>query len=259
MTTLPNAPLIEVITELRWGKVVQQDGEGGISIQFSEDEKNFFPGQFKLEAKHIGFNFHEAINPNIPLPHLVKHRFRREANAWPCFQIGDGIFTVNQANDGYRWKTYKENFLNALEVLNKSHPDTIENLPLLGIELRYRDAFFLGEGETSVNFLHNKFNFGFTLPKEFLAPAFLEDEIRNNNFSFVINSKAPAGIVVVDIKEAIINGRPGFIMDIIMRSAEGNAPKPSIDSLASWIEEAHLMQRHAFKTLIKSDFAETFK
>lgn len=259
MTTLANAPLIEVITELRWGKIFHPEGEGSIAFQFSEDERNFFPGQFKSEAKQRGFNFHEAVNPNIPLPHLVKHRFRREANTWPCFQIGDGIFTVNQTNDGYAWNTYKEAFSEGLAVLDKSHPDTLVKLPLIGIELRYRDAFFLNEGESSANFLRNKFNFDFVIPEQFLASDLLEKEILNNNFSFAINSKSPVGIVVVDVKEAIINGKPGFIMDIIMRSADEKAPKSSSEDLVGWLEEAHVMQQHAFKTLVKSEFAETFK
>ena len=103
MPQLSQAPLIEAIFEIRWGS--PQPAKGGmVNWNFDDEDTSFFVGQFHGVAKARGYSTVERPNPTgLSIPHVVTHRFRPKPNVWPCYQIGLGIATVNQINDGYEW------------------------------------------------------------------------------------------------------------------------------------------------------------
>jgi len=47
-------------------------------------------------------------------------------------------------------------------------------------------------------------------------------------------------------------------MDTMVRSTDDSKPNFDMESLSVWLEEAHNIQRHAFKTLINPAFARSF-
>jgi uncharacterized protein (TIGR04255 family) len=258
MSTLSKAPLIEAIFELRWAKILRDDT--GIHYNFSPAETEILPGQFLSEAKKENFIHYERVNPEAPpFPHAPSHRYRREPNTWPCFQIGPGIFTANQVNDGYSWASYKETILKGLGLLNKAHPDGLENLPGIGVELCYRDGLLFEKGESASQFLKNKLNIGFSQPVEFLRSALLSSELEGNKLSFSTQLKKPEGILVINLAQGLINGRPGFVLDTVVRSTDQKRPEFLIDSLSDWLEDAHQIQKHAFETLINPELHKAFK
>lgn len=254
MTRLAKAPLIEAVVEIRWG-LVKRDLEG-MHLNFPDDETKFFPGQFRSVAASKGYTVTEKIN-NPPFPHLVNNRFRKDQNSWPCFQIGTGIFTANQINEGYDWDTFKPTVLEGIDILDKSLPKNIKGITPLFIELRYRDGFLLDENETPSEFLKTKLHFGFDPPDEFLKSSFLDNKpVSGHAISFQVNTELPKGLLIFTLNEAIINGKKGFVMDTIMRSEPAKLSKKFI---VSWLEDAHTTQRHAFETLISPAYLRGFQ
>jgi uncharacterized protein (TIGR04255 family) len=257
MSVLPNAPLVEAIFELRWGNVRQVGDEFHFSTSPTEE---LLPGQFRSLVSSEGFIHYERINLEAPpLPHIVFHRYRPKEKAWPCFQIGTGIFTTNQINDGYTWESFKEAILNGINFLNKSHPDGENKITPLGVELKYQDAFLLESGETCDQFLQKKICLGFSPPTDFLANSNLKEGMKNYKISFSLDLISPKGLLIININQGLINQKPAMIMETVVRSADENKPPYNLEYFSNWLEEAHNIQRHTFNTLIATKLHETFE
>lgn len=261
MSQLSKAPLVEAIFELRWGAVEKTTGEQGHSLTFSPEETEYFAGQFLGVAKAGGYPTVERINSGIPaqIPHLVSHRFRPAPNTWPCLQIGTGIFTVNQINDGYAWRSFKADIDKGLQLLDKGHPSGLDGLSLMSVELTYQDGMLFGINESASDFLKNKLNFGYEAPKDLLSEVSEDSMAQGHAISFQIPIKTPLGLLIVQLQEAKINGSPGFAMSTRIRSSETNVPANTIADINLWLENAHLMQKIAFDKLINPTFAKSFR
>lgn len=263
MTRLEKAPLIEAIFELRWGRSPDLNQPIQLSRQETE-ESNLFPGLFMAELKNLGFVVHENANPQVPdtitFPQLVRHRFRKAEGTWPCYQIGSGIFTTNQVNDGYNWKKFKADVLSGLGVLDKSHPQHLSGLSNVGIDLRYQDGFLFEEGESPLSFLTNKMEVGFKLPSNFLDNSLLDaDSAPQCMLAFNLGLTTPKARAVCTLAPGLINGRPGFVLDTVVQSQGESAPPMTTADLGNWLDQAHAVHQHAFRTLINPTFARTFK
>ena len=259
MSILSKAPLIEAIVEIRWG-IHKFEPTESVEISFPSEDIDFFPGQFHSIAKKQGFSFVENINPETPpLPHLVKYRFRREQNMWPCYQIGVGVFTVNQINEGYDWKPFKEAILLGLKMLNEGHPLGLKKLPFIYIEMRYQDCFLFTEGETSSQFLQDKMNIIFTFSDNFLKSSNLGKSTQGYHLTFNIETTIPKGMLIINLVEGLINGHPGFVMNTIVRSDKKSEIVFETDSLEVWLKNAHTIQKHVFNTLINPTYTKSFK
>lgn len=254
MSRLAKAPLIEAIVEIRWGGM-QEKKDNTFVLNFSQEDINFFPGQFHGIAGKYGFSFVETIN-EVLVPYLVRYRFRKHENAWPCYQIGLGLFTVNQINTGYDWNTFKQDVLAGLKMLDEGHPLTLEKLPISTLELRYQDAFFLENDESPSEFLESKMNFGFNPPDKFLDAPFLKKNVQGHNLAFQVETTEPPGILRFEINNAIINGKKGFAMNTIMRSKPETL---SVVLFSEWLEAAHRTQKHTFETLINPTYLNSLK
>lgn len=261
MSILSQAPLIETIFELRWGEIqVHPSNPRAIRLMYSENELETLDSSFGMIAEKHGFPIVEQINPELSqLPHSVSKRYRKQLNVWPCYQTGLGIFTVNQINDGYKWSIFKKDILLGLELLDEACPGSLSSLSSIGVELRYLDGFPFDENENSNSFLKNKMELGFNLPNEFFANEKISNEIRENNIRFEVATNKPKGLLINCVESGMINGRSGFVMNTIVRSADKNSPDFDVKELEKWLNDAHEIQQHAFKTLIQKKYARTFK
>lgn len=262
MTDLSNAPLLEAWIQLRWGTIQKSTPSANITeFTFPPEDVDYFVGQFREFARRGGFVHVERVTPPMisPLPHAVTHRFRREPNHWPCLQIGLGIFTVNQVNDGYGWEKFKKDVSSGLALLDTGHPLGLSNLPKLGVELSYRDGFLFKEGETAIDFVAGNLHVGFQPPRDFLDYPHLDREPSGISIHFKHTVSRPTGELIIEIKQGLINGQPGIIMDTIVRSTGDHTPDFETCAIEAWLEEAHDLQRHAFKSLIDPVYARTFQ
>ena len=255
MSKLANAPLIEVVVQLVWG-MSAGTGEDGSDAGLDLSEARFLPGYFAAEASKAGFGHIEFLSDE-EIPHVPSIRFREGEDAWPCYQIGPGILTINQANDGYDWEQFKGAVLRAVQILKQSYAWGEENLPVPQVELTYSDGFTLDGDQGALDFLNNN------LRLQIAPPAGLLDErfgsgLRAVEMSFEVEVRRPEAVLVLEVTEGTINGRPGFVLDTTIQSAGPGIPLLGGD-LADWLDEAHEIQRHAFKTLIDPAYARRFE
>ena len=115
-----NAPLIEVIVELRWG-LVSLASMPGAAVD------PVFPrasGRFNEAASKIGFSHVERlIPPEVPLEVVAYQpvfRLRREANKWPLFQIGPGLLSCNVVMPYAGWGAFRRIVESGLQVFDQT-------------------------------------------------------------------------------------------------------------------------------------------
>ncbi len=248
MPIIDNAPLIEAIFELRWGEIALGN------FQYSDEERSLFAGKFSVAAANHGFKVIERVPGFANMPMMVSHRFRTKENVWPCFQIGLGIFTVNQTKDNYSWDLFKKSIKTGLEVFNQVDSELLNKTKdSLVMSLKYQDAFFPNQNESIEEYLKNHFNVNVSLPASFSAKASLDDKYSAVNLIINIFSNEPKGTLVITISNAIINDQPGLIMETIIQSSARDIFECSsgINSILDWSEEAHDLQKHSFINLIK--------
>lgn len=250
MSNLNPPPLIEAIFELRWGEVAP--GE----FNYTQEEQSLFAGKISASAASRGFTRCETMKQAgapISLPMIVSHRFRTAENKWPCYQVGLGLFTANQVAEGYAWLSFKETIATGVKIYNQAESEKL-NLAkdTLQLILRYQDAFFPDAKETVKNYLNNHFNIEAGLPGSFIENEKLDGEKGSINIQFNTNTITPKGHIVIKIADAIINGRPGLLMETVVTSRAKDAIDGDLseEALLSWVEEAHYLQKHAFKTLV---------
>ena len=266
MVTLSQAPLIEAWLEVRWGQVKVDPATQEKEYSFPGEEIDFFFGQFKMIADSDGLSHVERVFPEFapPIPHVVVFRFREGPNIWPCFQIGRGVFTVNQINDGYNWPKFKKDMLRGIEYLHKANPLKIEKLPIIDIQLRYRDGFLFKTSESPIDFLNKNMEMSFKLPPDLFNKDFIMSNPSNINLGFTLNTVVPVGSVIINLRKGAINAQPGFIMDTVTRITSDEIKKECADRLnleyiSSWLEEAHVIQQHCFNTLIDPAYKRSFE
>lgn len=260
MPRLANPPLVEAIFELRWGASANSNSNVQ-DLQFSEDDQDFFPGEFHKAARDAGFQVVERPNVSgINIPHIVTHRFRKERGTWPCYQIGLGLFTANQISKGYSWGTFKTTILKGLNLLNTGHPKQLDGLLPVHVELRYRDGFLLDKGESDEDFVKKKLAVELRRPELFMDfPHFSGSSLTPGRITFEVQSNKPPSRVIVDLQKAFLESKPGYLLDTAVRSIPQQLPTLEIGLLEHWLDAAHEVQKHAFETLIDPSLAQTFE
>ncbi len=139
---LPNAPLAEVIFELRW----ELPGAEGLPVLLRHDPGYALLCQtFSDKAKALGFALRRPISddPSVqPGGHSVGYRYYRgEGLPFPLWQIGPGIFACNESTN-YEWLSFKQLCLQGLEALFNSYPRAkFLQINPMHLELRYVDVF----------------------------------------------------------------------------------------------------------------------
>src|SRR5690606_34565781 len=100
---LANAPLTEVVFELRWDTGQLDEGPGGLSFPVD-------PGlaaatdALGVHAKKTGFDRTLDLRPSYMVgpQRAVNRRFFKGDSAFPILQIGTGVFASNSSAD-YEW------------------------------------------------------------------------------------------------------------------------------------------------------------
>ena len=258
---LPNAPLVEVVFEMRW-QLLGDDTAG----PFRPDPGYYGCVAALLErAKSIGFRQHKTIGGESFVPgYSVGYRFYRSPDeSFPLIQLGPGIFAVNESTH-YTWPSFREQCLQALELLMSCYPK-MAAFPFVPtqLELRYIDAFKANAPAGDlVRFLNTSTHLGLQLPEFLTSDQFgpIEDTVINLSLpvkalkdtrfaialtkgkvsdvdSFVMNStvisKAPAGLL----------GRDGTFAKTVVRK---------------WLDGMHDVSSPFFKSLIKDSLMTQF-
>lgn len=166
-----NPPLVELISELRWGPQAGKAATDLLRLQHqSKDEEVLM--QFAAIAASQGYARVERLVPHgFPLPPgLVACRLRpTDVNKKsPLFQLGRGIFTVNGLPPEYRsWADFTPVIQLGVDALFRAYEQAKSPPPTISTAVvRYIDAFKsdLTDGRSLLEFLDTVFGVGIRLP-----------------------------------------------------------------------------------------------
>src|SRR5690606_27239299 len=111
-TLLKKAPLKEVIFEIHWELDFIPQQEMFIDNGFEEAVINF-RSACQQEFKEFQLLFPAAL-PFTLLNNKVTHRFYKEKGKHPLYQMGPGVFAVNDNNKHYSWEEFKKLILSGI-------------------------------------------------------------------------------------------------------------------------------------------------
>lgn len=236
MSKLPNAPLIEVIFEIRWES---RDKE-------SLDKFQILIGSMYSELKK---DFPTVLNlrpdSSIPFEAFVgspTHRFS-DKEAYPKYQLGPGVLSVNMTNDDYVWESFIKTIKKVVAVF--------ENLSELqgkqiSIALKYLDFFKCEFSEIDLKeYIKKNFHLSFEAP-------YLND-VNAKTFGFATSHNIENGVFTFTMNTGYNNVSNNQIEGIITESKVSNSIP--FDDLHSFLVET-LPTFHGFLGKFFKDFTE---
>jgi len=249
MSRLPNAPLQEVIFELRWE--LQPDS---ISQSAIDPDFDFVVGQFKVLAEtELGLGYSHRKFPQIIhsslTPYTAIYQYRKSEDSWPIVQLGPGVFTVNTTDEFYFWEEFLE-FISAALIQLSSAYDRALNINFAS--LKYIDYVSVGQ----------------------IEPGKWEDEIRKRFKLDVINGEFLEGPLkafqfnqVFDLDQmselhlSIGSARHNESReDLIMwQTSVVRQSEMSLKEISSWAVFAHDVASRTFKNMLTDEFYNSFK
>jgi uncharacterized protein (TIGR04255 family) len=140
---LSNAPLAEVIFELRWALENRGTGDAQL-LQLGHDPAYpLLARSFPAALKKLGYDTSKFVGQaNIPFsfPYTIETRFYKKASPFPLMQIGMGIFASNSDGKHYEWDEFKKQILAGVNALSQSYPQGFALAPVV-VDLKYVNFF----------------------------------------------------------------------------------------------------------------------
>jgi uncharacterized protein (TIGR04255 family) len=269
---LTKKPLREAVLEFRWGEPSPQFA-GNISQfpgqfmpgAFSDPQHALFFSRMVDQFSSSDYPFHEQL-PSANLPsqytgHVVQHRLRKSAGAWPLVQIGNGVLTVNSTDD-YDWDgDYFKRCCNAIKVIYDKYPTDFEKVSKQLISLKYVDAYDLG-GANILDVLKRKFTLSLELPERLLQTAKLNT---SNPVMFVAEYAygimSPRGIIRFRIGQGQDASTPTvkslLVWETEVQSSGADIPQ-TLKASVEWLTAAHDVTAAWFWKLIEGELEKEF-
>jgi uncharacterized protein (TIGR04255 family) len=167
-----NAPLVELVTELRWAPATQNNGtQTGIVLSFPETKgEEWFMHMGALMSSQGYGRFERVVPPGFPSVHgQVVCRFRptEPDKQSPLYQMGPGVFTSNALPPYESWHKFSPFVRTGVEALLMAFDRAqIARPPFNAALVRYIDAFRdnLTGGRSVLEFMKEVLKFDFAVP-----------------------------------------------------------------------------------------------
>lgn len=246
MSKLLNAPLQEVIFEIRWNIESKNDLE---SFQFiSGDIYSSLKGKYP---------FRKSINPpDIPLEILVNsplYQFRTSENGYPLIQIGPGVLTFNSDDENYFWDKFYSKSIELADVFEKSFQG--KESKKFRANLIYLDFFEFNFLDDDVfKYLNNHFNLN-------INQTFLETNSLPNSLNLSFNYATEFGNLTVHFRKGkqVQKSTKELKEGIILQTHLGGEPMAlSVDGISKWLEESHNFCSGLFKKMTEGNLYNSF-
>lgn len=256
--TLANAPLVELIAEVRWlsGQKVafpMSDSEGqGPAVVMDVKPLDGFYENFGHQAFALDFAQSERLVPaGVPAfmhQPVYRHKKLKDNVATCLYQIGPGIFSANAVPPYNSWEDFAPVIRDGIEVLIATRPAEDEGNPFMAVSLRYIDLFGPEhmKGLTPAAFIRDALNIRIDAPT-----ALTEHCVTNGDISPFLQFQMPmkdAMAMSFSVGAGSIGERHGVIMDTsISTTVETEA---SVDAVMRALDTAHHSLDASFRKLI---------
>jgi len=240
MSKLKNAPLLEVIFELRWNMSDSSHWErypylhGDLYSQL----KDKYPQRELLVPGEVP----QEVMVNKPVYRFKSH------DGYPLFQVGPGLITLNTTDDFYEWDDYfaqiKELSNEFFQLYNFGSNEKVSP------SLSYYDFLKIDLEEQDVlGYLSENLNIKIT-------QNFHEFNEDPNSFNLGIGYKTNLGNFNLRIDAGINkNQEKGLILQFQLN---GLQKQPNIEDLTSWLNDGHKLCSKLFKQLTEGNLFNSF-
>jgi uncharacterized protein (TIGR04255 family) len=258
---LPNAPLAEVIFELRWNLPGMNTPD-----PFKNDPGYYvFVDKFVGHAKAQGFGFVRLMSTQMPVvAHSIERRFSRTENdLFPLLQTGPGILAVNESAN-YRWDAYRDLCVSSVKQLFGSYPSMSDfALQPISLELRYIDSFN-NDAQSSrdvINFLERDTIVSINAPRfvagnlaklnaSALALKYSVDSMDDTNFHVNIGNGTANGVDCINLTSRVLSN-----ISSPAKFLSGGSPALLV---RDGLESAHAVTSPFFKEFVKPHLMDKF-
>jgi uncharacterized protein (TIGR04255 family) len=223
--TFKNAPLVELVAELRWGDSPQvvQPGMPIMMQGMGLDLDQFFM-RLGGEVYQHGFQRAERlVPPGFPVfPYQPVMRYRKEGSVdnSVLFQAGQGLFSVNAVPPYRSWETVSSVVKTGVTALLKARAPADRDRSFTVATLRYINAFGpkLTRNRPIGSFIEEVLGFSINLPPGVANHIKPDSKPKPHvQFSFPLNDGASMAFM---IGEGIINNEQTIIMDMTVSCEE---------------------------------------
>ena len=241
MSRLKNAPLLEVIFELRWD----------ISSPADWEKYTYLQGDLYSQLREK-YPKRELLAPvDIPaelLKNKAVYRFRSEKD-YPLFQVGPGLLTFNTTDEEYDWVDYFQNIQELLQIFFELHP--FQSGARVTPSLSYFDFLKVDwQHENVLAYLNTNLNVK-------LEHQFHDFEQGPVGLNIGLRYKTALGALALRVDAgANKTGERGIVMQTKL---DGEKASPDLTILNNWLDRAHSFSSQLFKDLTKGELYESFK
>jgi uncharacterized protein (TIGR04255 family) len=253
-----NAPLIELIAELRWEPVpdpgASTQGPSGPTYIAAQGKAEGFFMKFAMEAHALGHGEPERlVPPGFPVISTQPvWRFRRTVDGEPktLYQVGPGIFSANAVPPYESWSGhFRAVVAQGAAALIKTRSTDERANPFTGLTLRYLDAFDERhtEGRSIDAFMREVFKIDVSIPS-----AIAQHLGDGESITPMVQLQIPMeeGFVMgLSVGQGVINGRTVIMLDT---SVATTLPIPCEgDAVMDAFQAAHDAISATFMQLVK--------
>lgn len=246
MSRLPNAPLQEVIFEMRWAlSPGKESGESDAGFELASGRLSTI---IEEEFPHYKRTFSTEIPDQLMHYHVV-HQYWSGEKKWPVIQLGPGIFTINCTDEEYDWDLVFQPLLaKGISWLLQAYR---QPLSIVFASLKYIDSIkvddYGGLDSGWLEFIHKHFNF--ELNNRFSVRGLLKQVQINQTFELEDGS---------DLQIQIANGTRNNENALVWQTAIFKKDNFNNEKLVSWADEAHTIAHELFEKMINPDLYANF-
>ena len=252
--TFKNAPLVELVAELRWGgspQMVQPDMP--IVMQGMGPDLDQFFMRLGGEVYQHGFKRAERlVPPGFPVfPYQPVMRYRKENSddSSVLFQAGQGLFSVNAVPPYRSWETVSSVVKTGVTALLKARAPSDQDQSFTVATLRYINAFGpkLARNRPIGSFIEEVLGFSITLPPGIATHIKPGSKPKPHvQLSFPLNDSASMAFM---IGEGTVNNEQTIIMDMTVSYEEPVAA--NVDAVMTAFTSARNVIHSTFIELTK--------
>lgn len=253
--TLKDAPLIEIVAELRWLPKSGSQLAPGLVLG-TADSDPFLLNFARREEVVEKFTLAEkVVPPNFPSlwGHIV-WRFKDPKQAGVLLQAGAGIFSANALQPYKSWSDFRPIVELGVKALLASRVGDEKAQPFSGVTLRYINGFtakHMGKRSSSA-FLREVLGFKLSPPKA-LADLGADDPKTQVNINLLIPVANKTKTMSVAVADGAVDEGSGSVAALVLdwSVSETASIEPTLDKVMSSLDASRAVIHDAFFELIE--------